>query len=1001
MKYHKHHINAVIAVIIPLLVFSASLLSFFTVFENRIFDIFMRLKPVSDNSRNILFLEQDDAAISEIGRTPWPREKFARMLSILSEFSPKAVIFDIEFIDRQEPVPENKSGQWIIKDQDAVLAEAIRRSGNVFLTFQGKKPPLAFNDISSAFDKISVREPAYWKDMIRQYRMLAESLSLISIREIESGYISETADKFGFSGRDRFSLAMRRSLGMLLITVQEENLQKKADAVNEILVRFMGYAIKRSYPGAGQKAVNEITAGILNGEGYSSIAAKYPALRGKFSAADYEKIAALFDHLYRTGGIWGSGSTGNTFISEVNRAREKSLSKWGFHAMAELDRIIDAIDSAVSSGEKDKAKILTMWTKAESLLDRKKAAEMIEAAKTRMDDINRINMRQVFFSKIRGLDRVIETSSVIPAGGSIKSDEIENIFFIDTVTEPVCDYAKGFGFTNILYDIDGSVRSVRLLYRYDAMDGRSVILPSLAFRPFIDFCGFGTGDILVKRDYIEVNNRRYRENGLPENIKIPLNDDGYMKVNWVNRDWPGLFSHLSIAELFRYDSLKGIDVLRRDRDNIRSFLKNRIAGKTIFVGLTAASSADIGIIPVSSHSPMVAVHANVFNNLQTGNFLIPAGNVLNFLIAVLLCFPAVLLIRKLKPLVLFSAGTGITILCFACSFILMLAAGIILKPLFIGTSVFTCYSAFTLMRYREIDSERRFIQGAFGQYLSPEVIRQIIDNPEKLLLGGEKRLMTAMFTDLQGFSSISEKLSPESLVSLLNEYLTEMCDIIAAHNGVVDKFEGDAIIAFWGAPVDDPDHARNACLCAIEMQKRLRDLRAKWKEEGRKEFIYELKMRIGINTGEIVVGNMGSSQRMDYTIMGDSVNLAARLEGVNKFYGTYTLISEFTASYAGDAFKLRPLDRIRVVGKSEPVEVSELLDETSAGINPAGLEAFRTGLELYRKKSFTKAKVSFKKALELMPGDGPSAVYIERCTDYLKNPPQVKWDGVYNLTAKG
>jgi len=226
----------------------------------------------------------------------------------------------------------------------------------------------------------------------------------------------------------------------------------------------------------------------------------------------------------------------------------------------------------------------------------------------------------------------------------------------------------------------------------------------------------------------------------------------------------------------------------------------------------------------------------------------------------------------------------------------------------------------TLIRSFE-KKQKAYLKHAFSQYLSPKVINIIMDNPSMLKLGGQKRNMTAFFSDLQGFSSISESLSPEDLVGLLNDYLTRMCDIITKYEGTIDKFEGDAIIAFWGAPLDQPDHAYLACKAAIEMQEVMETLRQEYSKVGKPQ----LHMRIGINTGDIVVGNMGSNYRMDYTIMGDAVNLAARLEGANKIYHTYTMVSHHTNNLIKDRIISRELDNIKVMGKNEPVTVFELL----------------------------------------------------------------------------
>jgi adenylate cyclase len=273
-----------------------------------------------------------------------------------------------------------------------------------------------------------------------------------------------------------------------------------------------------------------------------------------------------------------------------------------------------------------------------------------------------------------------------------------------------------------------------------------------------------------------------------------------------------------------------------------------------------------------------------------------------------------------------------------------------------------------------------------------------MDDPSMLNLGGERKELTAFFSDIQGFSTISESMEADELVHFLNEYLTEMCDIILKYDGTIDKFEGDAIIAFFGAPIYFEDHAVRACLCAVDIQERMKELRKKWTEEGR----HEIHMRIGLNTGDMVVGNMGSADRMDYTMMGDSVNLAARLEEAGKQYRIYTMISEFTYEEAKEHIEVRELDITRVVGKEKPVKVYEILGRKGQ-VSPEKMkvvELFQEGLELYKNRYWMDAVVKFMAAIELDPHDGPSHVFMARCEEYNENPPSAGWDGVYTMTKK-
>lgn len=295
--------------------------------------------------------------------------------------------------------------------------------------------------------------------------------------------------------------------------------------------------------------------------------------------------------------------------------------------------------------------------------------------------------------------------------------------------------------------------------------------------------------------------------------------------------------------------------------------------------------------------------------------------------------------------------------------------------------------------------QKALIRDAFGQYLSPKVVADLVKDPEKLVLGGEEREMTAFFSDIAGFSSFSEKMTPTELVNALNDYLTSMCSIIVDLEGTIDKFEGDAVIAFWGAPAVQAEHAKLSCFGSIDMQREIKVISERFVREGRPA----ISVRMGVNSGPMVVGNMGSMQRMDYTMMGDAVNLAARLEGANKAYGSDIMITDATYRACEDHVEVRELDYLRVVGKQEVVHVYQLIDrkgQTTGALADMMVE-FEKAHSRYRALDFEQAINGYKKCLELVPDDGPSRVFLNRCESYLTSPPPQDWDGVFTLTEKG
>jgi adenylate cyclase len=464
-------------------------------------------------------------------------------------------------------------------------------------------------------------------------------------------------------------------------------------------------------------------------------------------------------------------------------------------------------------------------------------------------------------------------------------------------------------------------------------------------------------------------------------IAIPITETGDFLINYYGPKQT--FTHLSASDVM-------------DGTVKPEQLKNKI----VLVGVTANALSDIHITPYDPLSPGVEVHASIIENILNQDFLqhppwVRLLDIVVILGAGLLLGLAALYFKAFGTAVFLVFGVGGYLVA---DYLLFTQQGLWVHTVYPVFSQLLVYSGITLYRFMFEEREKRFIKGAFSQYLAPAVVDRLVEDPQLLKLGGERKVLTAFFSDVAGFSTIAEQLEAEELVDLLNDYLTDMTEIILKYEGTIDKYEGDAIIAFFGAPISLEDHASRTCLAALDMQKRLTELREGWKKEGR----HELFMRIGINTGQMVVGNMGSINRMDYTMMGDSVNLAARLEGVNKQYQTYTMISEFTYDMAKDDIEARELDSIRVVGKQEPIKIYEIL-------GPKGemddfmrliLPHFKEGLTHYKHRRWEEAIDSFEKALNLYENDGPSLTYFDRCITFENHPPPPEWDGVFAMSTK-
>lgn len=448
-----------------------------------------------------------------------------------------------------------------------------------------------------------------------------------------------------------------------------------------------------------------------------------------------------------------------------------------------------------------------------------------------------------------------------------------------------------------------------------------------------------------------------------------------------------------------FDHTRGVyEALMKYRTDPRGLAG--LEGAICFLGNTNTGSTDLGVTPFESGYANLGTHASVMNMLLQRDFVTDASPWWSWLIGLVGALALAYFLKGKKPVVSLSVGAGVSVAAVGVFAVVFIATGLYLPVIpMAGLIVFSFFGT-TFFQFLNTEKEKGFLRSAFSRYLSNDVIEQIIANPGQLKLGGQEKVLTAVFTDIKGFSTISEKMTPEELVFLLNQYLTGMSDIILDLQGTIDKYEGDAIIAFFGAPVSFDDHARRACLAAVRM-KRLEDqLNARFLEE--RIAPAPLATRIGINTGPMVVGNMGTDRMMNYTMIGDAVNLAARLEGVNKLYGTWVLISEDTMKAAGDVIVTRKLDRVRVVGKSVPIRLYQAVEEK--GKLPDGvatlLSRYHEALDHFEARRWSAAKAGFDECLKLFPDDGPSVRYRKLAADYETTPPPENWDGVFKMDQK-
>lgn len=433
-----------------------------------------------------------------------------------------------------------------------------------------------------------------------------------------------------------------------------------------------------------------------------------------------------------------------------------------------------------------------------------------------------------------------------------------------------------------------------------------------------------------------------------------------------------------------------------------------VPGRLFVIGSAATALSDFVDIPIQRRHPGVSVQAAAALALVWGDTLRPVDRTLELAIALLLATVCGIAGARFTPWGALAACLSIVSTVFGVS-VWLFQHGVWSDLLLPMASVLTGFVFVLGMRYLLEEKQKRFLHASFGTYISPHLIERMMESGNLPRLGGEERTVTAFFSDIQGFSSISELLSPTDLVELINEYLSATTRILLERGGTLDKYVGDAIVAMFGAPVELADPAGRAIEAAIAMQDALADLRGKWRNEGSRwpGLVHDMRMRIGIHSGRIVTGNMGSDLRMNYTMMGDDVNLAARLESACKHYGTWILTTRETLDATDSRFLSREIDLVRVVGKTEAVSTWEVLglqSRTSASWKQC-VEIWNQARGLYLAGNFADARDLFSRSLELEPFRGigkttPSDVFIQRCEDYTASPPSEFWDGSHTAQEK-
>ena len=559
-----------------------------------------------------------------------------------------------------------------------------------------------------------------------------------------------------------------------------------------------------------------------------------------------------------------------------------------------------------------------------------------------------------------------------------------------TLPSEMFRYQDQIAFVDMYTDGDSFLRRTKLIVD-DGMPAEFGWNYSFALKAVMHVMDADTAWVDTKRHLAHVGDK-----------VIPLNEEDFMVINYAMDEttFQKENGYISYEQVYD-DSEWGLGILME---------KDRFKGKVVMIGAAWPESHDNFPTPFLKGTKIfsknedlmygVHIHKNIATTILEDRFIIPWRSWQMTALIILMAIVATLINFRFKGfmgLFLSVVLVGLYSLIALQLFLKVRWQVPLIAPAFV--TVFTNYVSVVTYNFLAERRQKAMIRGAFAQYVPPAVVGELINNPDLLTLGGEERVMSVIFSDVAGFTTISEGLTPTELVELLNEYLTAMTDIVLDYDGIIDKYEGDAIMAEFGAPLPDDDHAIKACFVALDMQVKLAELRAKLLAEGRPE----LRARVGINSGSMVIGNMGSTRIFDYTVMGDNVNLSSRLEGANKAYGTYIMCSEATRKMAEESIITRELDLLQVKGKTEGVLVHEILAKADDGLSDniaKSVECYNRGHEMYKTKQWDEGIKHFTEALKHNPEDAPAKVYIERCEEFKNNPPPEDWDGIFIMRTK-
>lgn len=945
--FRKHNVGILVFVIVS--VFSVcSVFSLLDKFDFRIYDLMLAVKKEAPATDDILFVEIDNAAIENKGEWPWSRDVVADGLFRMKEMGANLALFDIEYLSPSD---------------------------------FGVNPD-AQDSLDSAFSEQK------------------ESVSLL-INEL-----SQAATSGSYSKREILSLSAQMldeyinpGFDSLKQTV-EENVYRDNDAFFSNALQFFGNSwltintssIEISFEEAYEKYVTDRCL-------YSNIKdEKGLILKGNLETAREQDNNLGFTPAKQQF-IEKSNGAGFTNVVIDNDGTRRRVELLHFHD----DKYIAQL--AFSP--------LLSILKPEEII-RKPMSLILK---------NCIDLSNVSRNRVTILDRgtLPRKDIVIPLdkNGRMLINWLHRIFNESYRHE-------SFMFLTELNEIEKNViKMIRALYSFNltSRNGTDLNYTKVCRSLMDDY-----EDIQRAKNYLLSLCQGYDENNIA--IDSGISDEEYQQYFAMRKNFFAKVKEFTESEclgeiISRLDEIRSElgeesygEIVTHVSDFFESIaqendlymdtfedMKKNYEGSFCILGNTASSTSDLGTTPFQRAYPNVGTHANVYNTIVSGDFIRPMPWFITVAFAAVMVMLFVWLTKKRGAFGQNFLGIMMIFVTIAVPVIAFTGFGIYIPVVASSLIAIFSYIGITILRFVSSEKDKGMLRQAFSTYVAPAVVDQIVKDPSLLKLGGEEKHITALFTDIKSFSSFSELVTPTKLVAILNEYLGILSDEILENRGTIDKYIGDAIVSFFGAPLEMKDHAFAAVTAAI----RMKQIEAKFNEEHIKDgsIPRELLTRIGINTGDMVAGNMGTTNKMNYTIMGNDVNLASRLEGVNKTYHSWILCSETTWNEA-DAGEHRGLilgrkfDRVRVVGIEKPVQLYNILGFKNE-VDPALIEAvdiFHEALELYLKKEFKEAGKLFMEANNKYPQDESALVFANRCKDFIVKGVPENWDGVVNMTSK-